>query len=398
MKKLHKISLVFLSSLITLTAQALPAYQFVDLGGLAAGQNSGAYGVNNANQVVGYAYDQSGVQTAVTWQGGTVQSLGFSGIARAINNNNEIVGDKFFTGSTTGGRAFHLQNNQLTQLGNFRTDNTGESSALDINDAGKIVGLADTQYSYTAPAQRGFVVHRNTTNDFSMTDLGVVNPAYPDGYTRAHGINDVGQIVGRGSETTFNGGFKHSVYWDANLTIDLSYPTDKTNARYGVSEDINNNGIAVAVERFGTQVGKNRTYLWDVNTDTFQYLTTLSGYTNSYGTALNDAGMVVGYADMGSIGVGFTPDYENDSPVAFLYSTDTGMLDLNSLIVGQMAAEGWVSNVAYDINAQGSIVGMGTFNGETRAFMLQAAPEVPLPAASWLFISAIAGLFVRKKF
>ena len=71
------------------------------------------------------------------------------------------------------------------------------------------------------------------------------------------------------------------------------------------------------------------------------------------------------------------------------------MIDINTLV--DLTGTGFVSlDEAYDINASGQIVGVGTLSdGSSGAFMLTA---VPVPAAIWLFGSALAGLgWLRRK-
>jgi probable HAF family extracellular repeat protein len=51
----------------------------------------------------------------------------------------------------------------------------------------------------------------------------------------------------------------------------------------------------------------------------------------------------------------------------FVWSPSTGMLDLNNLIP---ANSGWLLQFANAINDQGQIVGQGTFNGQSEAFLL----------------------------
>jgi hypothetical protein len=80
--------------------------------------------------------------------------------------------------------------------------------------------------------------------------------------------------------------------------------------------------------------------------------------------------------------------------VPFLYS-DGKMLDLNTLIA---AGSDWTITNASDINDNGQIVADG-FNPVlqiTRALLLNPTttpipPSVPVPAALWLFGSALAG-------
>jgi hypothetical protein len=51
----------------------------------------------------------------------------------------------------------------------------------------------------------------------------------------------------------------------------------------------------------------------------------------------------------------------------FLWTERKGMQDLNTLI---RSGSGWVLNSVSGINVWGQIVGSGTFNGETRGFLL----------------------------
>ena len=99
-----------------------------------------------------------------------------------------------------------------------------------------------------------------------------------------------------------------------------------------------------------------------------QDLGTLGG-TSSYGYGVNDWGDVVGCS--------FIPDSENTH--AFLWMGG-GLFDLNGLIG---ATSGWVLNEAYGINNSGQIAGMGTFQGQSRAFRLDLdQPQLAGLAAS----------------
>jgi probable HAF family extracellular repeat protein len=91
---------------------------------------------------------------------------------------------------------------------------------------------------------------------------------------------------------------------------------------------------------------------------------------NSVATNINDGGDVVGYFD------------SSGSSHAFLYTDNDGMVDLNSLVDPN---SGWTLDVAYGINAQGQIVGVGTFDGQPtpRAFLLTPlSPDVTPPVIS----------------
>jgi probable HAF family extracellular repeat protein len=86
-----------------------------------------------------------------------------------------------------------------------------------------------------------------------------------------------------------------------------------------------------------------------------QDLGTLGG-TSSFAYGINGWGDVVGCS--------FVAESENTH--AFLWM-GSGLFDLNGLLA---ANSGWVLNEAYGINDSGQIVGMGTYQGQSRAFRL----------------------------
>jgi len=98
-----------------------------------------------------------------------------------------------------------------------------------------------------------------------------------------------------------------------------------------------------------------------------QDLGTLGG-TTSYAYGINDSGAVVGYAfKAGNV------------QHAFLY-TSGAMLDLNTLLP---TGSGWsVLTTARAINDHGQIVGTGTYNGQTMAFLM----EIPEPSSALLLL------------
>jgi probable HAF family extracellular repeat protein len=61
------------------------------------------------------------------------------------------------------------------------------------------------------------------------------------------------------------------------------------------------------------------------------------------------------------------------------------MQDLNSLIP---AGSGWVLNDAYGINERGQIVGDGTINGQSLAFLLTPATMATVSALGRIDLSA----------
>ena len=89
-------------------------------------------------------------------------------------------------------------------------------------------------------------------------------------------------------------------------------------------------------------------------------LQTLGG-TNSEALDMNDAGHIVGVADTATGG-----------QHAFVYRNGA-MTDLNTLLP---SGSGWVLQRANGISAGGQIVGVGTFNGQARGFLLTPPADV----------------------
>jgi uncharacterized membrane protein len=104
-----------------------------------------------------------------------------------------------------------------------------------------------------------------------------------------------------------------------------------------------------------------------------------TGY-NAYHAALavNTACHAVGFAEVNQA--------EDDR--AFFWTADEGMMDLNALL--DATGEGWVLEIAWDMNNHDQIVGFGTFNGEQRAFLLTPT-QVPEPAVApiLMFLTAM---------
>jgi probable HAF family extracellular repeat protein len=188
------------------------------------------------------------------------------------------------------------------------------ANALGINNAGQVVGEADT----SAELRHPFIWEAEV-----MTDLGTFN----DGRVgSAWALNELGQVVGFSEIAAFDDW--HAFLWDGGVMTDVGTLGGDESEAYGINElgqVVGFSGIAASSDWHA--------FLWQsgVMTD----LGTLGG-THSQAFAINDAGQVVGRA--------FTGSAEH----AFLWDSD-GMTDLGTL--------GGEQSGAWDLNESGQVVG-----------------------------------------
>jgi probable HAF family extracellular repeat protein len=157
----------------------------------------GAYGINNAGQVVGASRLDDTIAHAFLWQDGGITDLGvlegsYYSEAWAINASGQIVGSSSIAGNS--GRAAVLwSGGGITNLGYIGEPGGGQGASFgwDLNDAGEVVGMstwASPNYNYN---YHGFVWRNGT-----MTDLNVAADT-SGGWEiiNAAGINNKGDIV-----------------------------------------------------------------------------------------------------------------------------------------------------------------------------------------------------------
>jgi probable HAF family extracellular repeat protein len=143
-----------------------------------------ANGINAAGQIVGSIVVKEGDKMsthAAVYEDGSVIDLGTLGglasEALAINDAGVVVG---WADTPTGPHAFRYSDGVMTDLG---TLGGATSSALGINSAGTIVGAADLADG----SRRAFMLAGS-----GMIDLGTLGGAS----SGARAVNDAGQVVG----------------------------------------------------------------------------------------------------------------------------------------------------------------------------------------------------------
>lgn len=147
--------------------------------------NSAATSINNGGEVAGDFYVNGLPNQASLYSQGQFTKLGTLGggfsVATALNDDGAVIG----TSATADGRnhAYLYENGRMTDL----TPAAENSSAVDINNFGQVVGIADNQPFLYAD---GKLVNPNTLLD-------------PNAYWRMTtpiAINDAGQILSNGCD------------------------------------------------------------------------------------------------------------------------------------------------------------------------------------------------------
>lgn len=294
-------------------------------------KESGAYGINNSGQVVGYSYPSGGPMHAVLWDNGTLIDVSRGGpfplnYASASNKTGQVVCNLSPSSHVSGRCPYLWQDGQITYIGQCG----GSSYVNAINNAGQVAGV---------DISRAFVWQNGYTNYLSSLDGSNSNSQ-----SSALGINDRGQVVGYSSTSNE----QHAVLWQNNGITDLG---TLPGGNYSQASSINQLGMVVGWSR--TSSGPRHAVLWQRRQITD--LGTLDG-NDTQASDINNRGTVVGY----SFNSYYTPIH------AFVWRNGR-MRDLNSLLP---ANSGWELTAAYGINDRGQIVGKGKKDGQTKAYLL----------------------------
>ena len=313
--------------------QTMPSapYTITDLGTL-GGTTTKGMGINEDGHIAGASQSGSYLY-AFLWDDATMTNLGDLGgqgsWAYDVNDSNQVVG-----GSPLGGGNNHAflwqQSGGMQDLG---TLGGPDSYAFEINSTGQAVG-----YACCAPTT--YLSHAVLWGSGGIVDLGDLDPLWP-AISAAYGLNDAGQVVGGSYDEFAN---FHAFLWQNGGMQDLG----TLGGDYSAAEAINENGQVVGTARLAN--GTPHAFLWDGGMQDLGALT----WDQSIAYDINDKGQVVGTLQTGP------------NSHAFVWANGQ-MQDLNNLIP---ANSGWVLQEARAINNKGRITGFGTFNGQTRAFLL----------------------------
>lgn len=223
---------------------------------------------------------------------------------------------------------------------------------------------------------------------FSLLQLAGVDPAYGALHTKAHGINNLGQIVGAGKEAEPNF-YTHAVLWQNKDTpgLDLGFLGQGTPVNYSEAYGINDLGHVVGVSAVGSPL---HGFLW--RNGQLTDLGALGGQVASEAKAINNTGRIAGKSNL--YPVYWTYDMGNPNsiptitqlpiPAGFFAATTTAVNDAGD-VVGYAGSPNidshavlWRNGAAIDlgvfpgghysvangINSLGQIVGTGTVAGD----------------------------------
>ncbi len=352
-----------------------PNYQIVDLGTL-GGTQSFALDVNNNRQVTGNSLVTSdpgstgSLLRAYLWTSGSMTNLGplpdagSNRFARgyALNDSGTVVGE--FNNDVP--RAFVYSAGSMKGLRRLAGDNDN-GVAHDINNNNVIVGISSNG-SASRPTQWTF-----NGKTYVPTDLGTI-AGTTTSTGRGWAINGSGTVVGQSQNAAST---SQPTRWIGGVATNLGSLGDGT--RFGHAYGLNNTGLIVGATQTGQTVGIltgtssttaiTRAFRWQDGAMTelppFNLYVSpgnTGSDTNYHSEAkdVNDARLVVGNSQRIA-----------SSPAVATIWLNGVAIDLNTLIP---AGSGWTLRSAEGINDQGDIVGFGTFNGSTRAFMLTAEP------------------------
>ena len=379
MTKYRTIGCIFMLSAFVLsvpTAAHAASYTVTDLGTL-GGTESFGNGLNAGGQVAGASYTTGGAAYhTFLWKpatpngaSGTKTDLGTLGGTQSFGNGLNVSGQVTGESFTTGDAATHAFLWKPTTPGgasgtmfNLGTLGGTDSHGYGINATGQITGESDRTGDSTTHA---FLWKPSTPNGTSgtMHDLGSLGGTESDGGA----INASGQVSG--SSLTTGDAAYHAFLWKPstpNGTSGTMHDLLTLGGTESFGGTINASG-QVAGFSYTTGDAAYHAYLWTPTTPngtsgTMQDLATLGGL-NSYSYNVGAGGQVVGASE---VAVGISTNEH-----AFLYTSGSGMVDLNTLID---PLSGWELLDASDINDARQITGQGLIGGEYHAYLLTPIP------------------------
>jgi probable HAF family extracellular repeat protein len=389
-------NLIAASGLLAAVAVAQPQYTVTDLGTLGGpGMSSNAYGLNAFGWGSGSSnLVSSGPQHAFLWfGGGRLFDLGTLGGEKCPACNSGANGLNALGETAVGSEtskadpngedfcAYGTHHQCLGAIGAFGALTAlpllaggNNANAIDVNNQGQVVGVAENGTHDATCVSGGTAFQILRFGAVSWGRDGRIQELHPlpsDTVGFAVGINANGQAVGASglcSNTAFLTPFgpfaPHAVLWDRNGSpTDLGHLEGTPAGIYNIATSINDRGDVVGFACVGPDTNPatciEDAFLWTKETG----MRDLGGLPGAIASGppccntINNSGVIVG--------VSIAADY---TETAVIWQNKVA-IDLNTLIPKD---SGWYLVCAQGINDAGEIVGFGTINGSTHAFLAKA--------------------------
>lgn len=344
MKRIYFTSVFAVAVLTCQSAAALTTYRVTDIGSIGNATTTFAVGINDFGRAIGYSMTSGGERAFISDYGVITPLPDLPGgieatIVGGINNSGQVAGTSF---GDNGERAVLWDNGSIINLGTLPGDD--RSAAIDINDAGQIIG---SSWSSSDPPGAATTGTGFFWDDGVMTPIALVNSGRS---FRPRSINELGQVGG-----IFYDGPEGAVWDDGNVT----------QLPFGVSA-INNGGLL-------------GTYGAIIDNGTFNFV---GGRVNAF----NEAGQAVGSGDI------FLDD-PPDCFCAFLWDAVNGVQVLVDSIHASDPYANTLTRIwdAHDINERGEIAVSfaATDDGINRGLILTPVPVPGVAAAFPLLLAAL---------
>ena len=366
-----------------------------DLGLLPGGSASSALAINNRGEVAGLATDSTWALQRPLWDGNTGAIFGmadnFDPASTAVpehrNDNGEMVGTELINQNlyrgvywNSTGQAFGLP----PMAGVDPLYGPVHVKAHGINNLGQMVGVSKA----SAPT---FYLHAVLwqIKDTPPQDLGFLGKGDYVDYSEAYGINDLGHVVGNSALGPAIRGF----LWRDGRMINLSSLSGGTVSEGTAAVAVNNKGLAVGKSNF-YPVTWNYDIANSSSTPAIQQLPIPSGFFTAVPTAVNDSADVAGYAGSPNIDA-HAILWRNRQAVDLgvwpggHYSVSTGINNL-----GQIVGTGTIAGDNLDHALMWTVVAAGGGGGGTT----NATPSASLQATSSTSIRVGRSLSVQASF
>lgn len=394
--------------------------------------------LNEAGQVAGYStrYGAGGESLGHSaWLHSNGQTLGIGltdtehtrdtdGYRRVdihqMNEAGQVLGSahRYAAGGAFNGVSVWLDSNGITtNVGLADTEHTRDtdghrySFAGSMNEAGQVIGRSNRYAAGGASmGQNAWLYSNGNTVGIGLMDAEHTSQTDGTRYSYAVDLNEAGQVIGWTHRYAANGDSIGTSAWlysnDSAVNLSLTdddYTRVTDGYRASSVRFLNEAGqVAGSSLRFAGRYEMYESsgwtaWLYDFTNDelvNFVFSTTSYGYASSQIDYLGEDGLVLGKYRLFGDGDADLGDR------AFAYTSESGALDLGSLVDPSLGDEGWDALIdAYLVNGMGMIAGRGLLTGMdremgfTQYLLTPKVSEVPVPPAVWMLGSGLIGLF-----